>query len=193
MGRETIGLIIEALLDGPKDWKVLKERTKLSDGTLAKYLKKMLEKGYIEERISDKDRRKKIYRLVPSKESLEIATEKIMGIAISHVIKESFKENNSEEDIQQMVGRIFLDLLFVGSKGNRIAQTIFESVDKIKEDIDQEIQEKYKKSFEETYAFVSELLKKEIETDIGIKMDEESLKRYFVKIELDFDDQNKTQ
>ncbi len=55
--------ILTALIEGPKTWAELLELTGFARGTLAKYLKKLLEKGLITEEIDKRDRRVKRYKI----------------------------------------------------------------------------------------------------------------------------------
>lgn len=185
MNRETFGLIIEALLDGPKDWKSLKEKTGLSDGTLAKYLKKMLEKGYIEEEVSKIDRRKKIYKLLPNEKVFETSIEKFIAKTFLYYIRELFENEYDDRYIERVIGRFFLDLLFGGEKGHRIGKMIFENFERIKSEIDGEKRKKYEKSFDETWNELSKIVKDWLEKEIKIDLNKIDPKKYRIWIELD--------
>ncbi len=70
--------ILAALTSGGElSWKDLKKATGLSDSTLAKYIKRLLEEGKIVERIDIRDRRRRFYSLADSAdicfETLEFA------------------------------------------------------------------------------------------------------------------------
>ncbi|RLI80314.1 hypothetical protein DRP07_09280 [Archaeoglobales archaeon] len=60
---ENLKKILLHLSENPKTWKDLLELTGFARGTLAKYLKKLLDKGQISERIDRRDRRVKIYSI----------------------------------------------------------------------------------------------------------------------------------
>lgn len=97
--------ILMSLASGDKDWAKLKEETNLADGTLAKYLKKLLQDGIILEKINPKDRRKKIYSLKMDSEmavnSISISTLSFL-IAYS-ILKNVFRVPRDDEEYEEYI------------------------------------------------------------------------------------------
>lgn len=107
--------IIQALTTGEKDWQYLKSKTKLSERTLSKHLKRLIERGVIEERIDPKDRRKKIYRLAsidPLRDDLITLNLMLwMESTLANLYNKHFsKERITQEDISEYIKEFRLQI-----------------------------------------------------------------------------------
>jgi len=184
MDREIVGKIVEALMDGPKDWKMLKEKTKLADGTLAKYLKKMIEEGIIEEEIYMKDRRKKIYRLVPCEKTFEIAIQKLIAKTFLLNIKLDFEKEEDLEVIEKRFGKGILLFLFSGEKGFGVSKMVVDHFQEFMQDVDETIVKRYRKDFEDIWNQAKEYITKLIAKYAGIDIRQFDPKKYRIEFDI---------
>ncbi|ADB58010.1 ArsR family transcriptional regulator [Archaeoglobus profundus] len=186
MDREIVGKIVEALMDGPMDWKMLKEKTKLADGTLAKYLKKMIEEGIIEEEIYMKDRRKKIYRLVPCEKTFEISIQKFIAKTFLLRIQLDFEEGKNLEVIEKRFGKGMLIFLFSGEKGVEVSKMVVDHFQEFMQSVDEEIIERYKKEFEDIWNQAKEYIVDMIKKYAGIDIHQFDPKKYRIEFDIKF-------
>ena len=186
MDREVFGKIVEALMSGPKDWKSLKKETKLADGTLAKYLKRMLEEGIIEEEIYMKDRRKKIYRLIPCEKTFEISIQKLIAKIFLLYIQDSFEKDENLEVIEKRFGKGMLIFLFGGEKGVEVGKLVVSHFNEFMQDLDEEIIEKYRKDFEDFWNKGREVVIEMIKKHMGIDIMHFDPKKYRIEFDIKF-------
>jgi len=107
------GRIILALLDGEKKWNELLELTGLSKKGLAKHLKRLIEKGVVNDQIDKRDRRVKIYSLNPDltpenviQEMLTIILLKKLAIEFMELdIKAMESGQDLKKEIYNLIGR----------------------------------------------------------------------------------------
>lgn len=125
--------VLSVLSIGPKTWQELKKETAFSDRTLAKHIKRLLDKGLITEEIDRKDRRRKIYRI--NEEGLKQLYDDLLAIDLAltlflkeeDILKECKKIENIDErrkylinKIKENVGDLFILGLFRGERGVNI-------------------------------------------------------------------------
>jgi len=89
--RDSEKRILGALLEGPKTYKKLLEKTKLSEPTLTERLKDLEKQNKISMKINPKDRRSKIYSISPA--------------GITHLKKEKIFEEISQSSLKLVVPR----------------------------------------------------------------------------------------
>jgi DNA-binding MarR family transcriptional regulator len=114
--REQEIKILRSLAVGPKTWADLKDETDLADGTLAKYLRLLLEKGLITEEIDKKDRRKKIYRLnekmlaqyLPKDVRKEFLSLILFVEVYSKIV--DYLSRGEIEELERYIGKMFITL-----------------------------------------------------------------------------------
>ncbi len=123
IAEENEARIIAALSSGPKGWKELLNETKFARGTLAKHLKRLLERGLITERIDPNDRRRKIYVL--NIDGLKALAEVILAVDLAillmqdeeQILRECQRIENPDERRKHFLNEVRLNVgtLFVTS------------------------------------------------------------------------------
>ncbi len=149
--------VITSLIEGPKGWKELRETTKLSERTLAKHIKRLIEKEVIEEKIDPKDRRRKIYYLKMDSETAinSISLDSLSILIAYSILKNIFKFPQEEEgyiEFLTWVGDVVL-LGLIGTEESyeailRALEIVFKVVRDYDECIDSELRLEIKKFWE---------------------------------------------
>jgi|GEM_PF-2443531 DNA-binding MarR family transcriptional regulator len=130
---ETRRKILLWLAEKDRTWKELKSLTQLSDPVLARHLKELEEKGYIESVIDKRDRRVKIYTL--SKEGREATKGDLLAVFLTFVLKERIGRYLKPEYLQKYPTKEELEKIvdsMCGEVGRLYFASILEGVECVK-------------------------------------------------------------
>ena len=152
---------------GEVTWEDLKKQTGYSSPVLSKHLKKLINLGLIDEKIHPKDRRRKIYRLKPKEETLEIVAQKHAEILITYSISE-----NILKDPEKTIGELVLLCYAGGETGRKLLPEILEYIFEILKKEKPELIESYSKKFKSFLASSRKEIKKVYEKSGVVKLPE---------------------
>jgi len=171
--------IILLLADGPRTWKELLNLTGFARGTLAKHLKRLLDKGLITERIDKKDRRIKIYELNFNPDVVTTLAVDFLALDLNlrRFLPYIIYPPETEEELSAFLkefGNAMIVGAIVGGEAYRVSLKILEMMNAVAEkcadsDLKQHMKERWEEIWRKWVGIVSESLKNQKTIPRGVE------------------------
>lgn len=147
--------------------------------------KKLIEEGLISEEIDKKDRRKKIYKLIPTEKTFELSLQRVIAKLFLIYLRSVLEENEKMEDLERKTGKIVLICLFGGDRGKEICRIMVENFQEFMKDLESDIPERYNREFNELWEDFSKEIMELFKSELRIDPKLLDPKKYWIRFDID--------